>query len=166
MRSLRELRLILNSLLGSMFSLMWAIVMMLLVFFMFGLVFVQSAAGYVSDSNGSLDSEEYARLAEHFGSVEQAMLGLFMATTGGNDWSVFYDALRPIGPQVSLIYLFYVAFSQIALLNILTGIFVENAMRLAEPDRQAVYADQQKQYNAKVAELQGILEITDRSHDG
>jgi voltage-gated sodium channel len=166
MRSLRELRLMLTCLLGSIFSLLWSIVMMLLIFFMFGLVFVQSTSGYFAEMGEDLDPVIKKELSDTFGSVHQAMLGLFMATTGGNDWSIYYEALTHIGPLTPTVYLFYVCFSQIALLNVLTGIFVENAMKLAEPDRQAVYAEGQRQYLAQVKELELIMKELDKNHNG
>lgn len=34
---------------------------------------------------------------EHFGSVLKTMLSLYMAVTGGNDWSLYYSILGQLG---------------------------------------------------------------------
>jgi voltage-gated sodium channel len=165
-RSLSVLRLFLNCLLGSMASLFWSIVMMVIIFFMFGLVFVQNTASYLAANADSLPAEEYALLAKEFGSVQDAMIGLFMSTTGGNDWSRYYEVLVPVGTFTSFTYLFFVAFSQIALMNILTGIFVENAMSLAVPDRQAMFSEETKKYMNQLEELEAIVKKLDTENDG
>lgn len=134
---------------------------MAIIFFMFGLVFVQNTASYFADNGDSLPAEEYALLAKEFGSVEDAMIGLYMSATGGNDWSFYYHLLEPVGSFSSSAYLFFVAFSQIALMNILTGIFVEHAMSLAVPDRQAQFSEQTKKYFDQLEELQEIVKKLD-----
>jgi voltage-gated sodium channel len=164
MRFLTELRLILNSLLGSMVSLFWSIVMMALIFYMFGLVFVQSTAMYKldnSDAVGQIDA-----LVSDFGDVQTSMLSLYKATTGGDDWTNYYTELKPLGWEVSLLFLFFIAFSQIALMNILTGLFVENAIKLAQPDREAVFSEQQKSHWRNIKELEQIMRDTDVDGNG
>eukprot|EP00928_Gymnodinium_smaydae_P025817 TRINITY_DN2045_c0_g2_i1.p1 TRINITY_DN2045_c0_g2~~TRINITY_DN2045_c0_g2_i1.p1 ORF type:complete len:515 (+),score=77.67 TRINITY_DN2045_c0_g2_i1:58-1602(+) len=126
----KQLRIILNCLMGSVMSLVWSIVMMLIVFFMFSMVFVQGVANLLR----KVDRESIGPTIELFGSVDAAFLSLFKTTTGGDDWSVMYDALQPLGGFYPALYLFFVAFSHIAFLNILTGIFVDGAMKYATPE--------------------------------
>lgn len=38
-----------------------------------------------------------AKVMSHFGSVLQTMLSLYMAVTGGNDWSLYYSLLEQLG---------------------------------------------------------------------
>jgi hypothetical protein len=149
-----------------MFSLFWSIVMMALILFMFGLCFVQSLTTYFADEGDSVDLVTRDRLLDHFGSVQAAMLSLYKVTTGGDDWSLYYDDAVLIGWMTSGLYLFFVAFTQIALLNILTGLFVENAMKLAEPDRSAEFSEQQRVYARQVKELEGILMEVDLDRSG
>jgi hypothetical protein len=165
-RSLSVLRLMLNSLVGSMSSLFWSLVMMGIIFFMFGLVIVQNVANYLGENADLRPDEGMETLRNEFGSVQTAMLSLFMATTGGNDWAHWYEALEPIGSVSTTLYLFYIAFSQIAVMNILTGIFVENAMSLAVPDRQAMFSEETKKYLVQAQELNAIVRALDASHDG
>jgi hypothetical protein len=164
-RALSVLRLMLNSLLGSLSSLFWSIVMMVIFFFMFALVFVQNTANFLADHADSLSNEGIETLVSEFGSVQKAMLGLFMALTGGNDWGYWYEILQPMGSLSAMLYLFYVAFSQIAMMNILTGIFVENALTLAVPDRQAMFSEEIRRYNSQILELEDIVRKMDANND-
>lgn len=56
------------------------------------------------------------------------------------------------------VFLFFVAFVQFAILNILTGIFVENAMKLAQPDRDAIALEHRKEQITTAEELRQVFE--------
>eukprot|EP00928_Gymnodinium_smaydae_P062050 TRINITY_DN45996_c0_g1_i1.p1 TRINITY_DN45996_c0_g1~~TRINITY_DN45996_c0_g1_i1.p1 ORF type:complete len:665 (-),score=69.03 TRINITY_DN45996_c0_g1_i1:196-2190(-) len=130
-----QLRIILQCLTGSFMCLLWSIIMMMLVFYMISMVIVQGVASYLSQSHGEIE-DPYIDTMEHFGSVEASFLSLFKSVSGGDDWGVFYEALQPLGDFYSTIYLLFIAFSHVALLNILTGIFVENALKYAHPEME------------------------------
>jgi len=137
MQQFSELRLILNSMLGSLKNLFWSMAMLALIFYLFALVFVQLTASSLEDSinNGEPDLARREKL-DTFGSVELAMLTLYKACTGGDDWSGPYRIAAASGELPAILFIFFIAFMQIAVLNILTGIFVEKAMKLAQPDRE------------------------------
>lgn len=124
-----ELRLIVNSLVGSLAGLMWSIIMMLLIFFVFALFFVQGAAMHLYLHRGETTPGDIGRVMSEFGSVEKALLALYRAVTGGEDWSVFYRVVEVTGPLYTWLFIFFIAFSHIAFLNILTATFVNKASR-------------------------------------
>lgn len=138
MRFFLELRLMLNSLVGSLSSLFWSIAMLGLIFYIFGLVFVQGVSNYLMFDEGADPNnlEKYALIMKYFGRVERACLSLYQACTGGDDWYIFFEAISVMDTMYQLLFIFFIAFSQIALLNILTAIFVQRAMKLAEPDQE------------------------------
>jgi hypothetical protein len=164
MRFLGELRLIMNSILGSLTSLVWSVVAMALIFYMFGLIFVQGTTMYFIDTGSSLDANEEANLRQDFGSVETAIITLFKATTGGDDWANFYEALMPTGN--AWIFLLFTCFTHIALMNILTGLFVEKAMKLAEPDKEALFIEKRKAEIHQMEEITRLCEDMDIDHNG
>ena len=79
------------------------------------------------------------------GQHKRAMAMLFMTTVvfssvidaqaraGGADWEVFYSVISSC-PMSACMFVFFIAFMQVALMSIFTGIFVEKAMKLAPPD--------------------------------
>jgi hypothetical protein len=166
MRLLRELKLILNCLIGSVASLTWSIVMMVLIFFMFGACFVQGSVVFLVDADLDPDAPQRTMIDLHFGSVEGAILTLFMAATGGDDWSQFYRALKPAGDGYCFMFLFFVAFTQIAFLNILTGLFVENAMKLAQPERDALALEDRKHSMEMAERLKSVCARFENDGDG
>merc|ERR1712176_875739 len=78
------------------------------------------------------------------------MLTLFMSATGGDDWAKFYDVVVKTGGLNTTVFIVFIAFFQIAVLNILTGIFVDNAVKFAKPDNDA---------SALQHRIQEILEV-------
>jgi voltage-gated sodium channel len=166
MQFLSELRLILNSIFGWVSKLFWSLVMMALIFYVFSVAFVQQAALHMMDIDGSLYDTNWEPLRMTFGTVQQGMLSLYLASTGGKDWGTFYDILEPCGSLTCMLYLFFIAFTQIAVMNILTGIFVENAMKHAEPDKDSRYLDMLRQQTHEVKALFALCKEIDVDNSG
>eukprot|EP00928_Gymnodinium_smaydae_P039180 TRINITY_DN26819_c0_g1_i1.p1 TRINITY_DN26819_c0_g1~~TRINITY_DN26819_c0_g1_i1.p1 ORF type:complete len:731 (-),score=167.86 TRINITY_DN26819_c0_g1_i1:97-2289(-) len=169
MRFFTELRLMLNSLVGSMLSLFWSFVMIGFIFYIFGLIFVQgvtSAILLLRTSDDGINGDAVAPMLKYFGSVSTCMLTLFKATTGGDDWSMYLTILDDAGMFYIGLFLFFEFFIQVALLNILTGMFVENAMKLAQPDRETLALEQRKKEIAEMNELHAIVSEIDKDRSG
>jgi len=162
LRFFYELRLMLNSLIGSFNSLLWSIVMLSLIFYVFGLIFVQGASLHLFLHGEELEEGQRESILQEFGSVQAAMLALFRTCTGGDDWSHFYHIVLITGTPYAMVFIFFIAFSQIAILNILTAIFVNNAMELARPDADTLAHEHRKKEFEAYEELQELSEmITD-----
>merc|ERR1740138_1608490 len=74
MRFIRDLRLMLNSIMGSFTSLFWSFVMLLFIYYIFSLIFVQGCITYLVNSEQSespMHASEYSLLMKYFGSVEE-----------------------------------------------------------------------------------------------
>jgi voltage-gated sodium channel len=131
MTFLKHLRALMVCLVGSVASLFWSLVTLFLVYALFSILFMQMILMHLDESGETL---EEAGFDELFGSVEKSILTLYMASTGGDDWSVAYHVIKPTGVLAQSSYLFFIAFVQFALINIITGIFVESAMMTLSPD--------------------------------
>jgi hypothetical protein len=80
--------------------------------------------------------EEFVALRGYYGSIGASLLTLFQAITGGLNWYLITDPLMNlISPWLALLICMYIAFSLFALMNIVTGVFVESAMQTAKGDR-------------------------------
>jgi len=76
---------------------------------------------------------------------------------GGNDWVIYFDLLLASSPMAAAIFTLAIAFTQIALFNILTGMFVENALKVAGPDRDALAVEQRRQEIKEAMQLRQFL---------
>jgi hypothetical protein len=168
----RNLRAILVCIQGSFDTLMWSVLMLCVVFYMFSLIFVQQAAGLVQDmyhSHHDLQEEEQIRLdylIRNFGNVFQGMLTLAMAALGGEDWGVPYRSLEECGWMAALFYLMFIAFTQIALINIITGIFVDSAMQNLAPGKETLARELQLEKEAHSIELVNLCNEVDANKNG
>merc|ERR1712032_1506954 len=165
MRLLASLRLILICLVSTVESLFWSIVMMALIFYLFGALFVQNTAGALK-SDPYMEAEIKNGLLDKFGSVQGAMLSLFQTITGGEDWSKDYVLVKATGYPSSVMYLFFIAFTEIAFMNILTGLFIENALKQAQPDRSLQAIEHRKQQILGTMQLEELCKVMDTDTNG
>mmetsp|Transcript_95620 Transcript_95620/g.276243 ORF Transcript_95620/g.276243 Transcript_95620/m.276243 type:complete len:704 (+) Transcript_95620:64-2175(+) len=153
-----SLRQMLQSVLGSFQSLFWAFVLLFVTFYLFSLATVQWLASFLASNEGQQAEPQLKdEIVEHFGSVFQTMMSYHMATSGGKEWAMYYEVLLRASGMAAALFVLVVAFTQIALLNIMTGVFVESAMKLAQPDRATMALEQRKVDLKDAAELRELL---------
>lgn len=161
MKDFRELRLTLDSLMGSMKSMFWSVVLVAAIAFMFSLCFMQGVADYLGGERGTLEEE---MLLQQWGTITTSMLSLFMAATGGVDWKDTLDPLWDVGRQFGAIFVVFIAFFSFVVMNSITSIFVEGARDYAERDDSAVIQDQlsrKEEYMTKVTAMYQQMDHTD-----
>merc|ERR1711933_66379 len=78
----------------------------------------------------------------YFGSLPKAAFTLFMAITGGIDWEYAVNPLFTTGVLSVLIWLVYIIFSSFCLMNVIIGIFCQNAVEAFEQDKEKVIEHQ------------------------
>jgi len=139
-RFLKSLRVMMESIAGSLSSLFWSFIMIALILFIFSLLFVQQMTVDLADTEAN--TELWLQQRHYFGSVQRASLTLLESTMGGLDWDLVYQLIEPIGPMYVAAFIFYIAFYNFAVMNILTGIFVENAMSLCKPAEEERITEQ------------------------
>jgi len=103
---------------------------------MFALMFVLQVASHLHEHASTMVSEEVDTLLAEFGSVSGTMLNLFACSTGGTDWMDFFSLLTPTGSFNEVVFLGCMAFTQIAVLNIILGLFVDDAMKHMGNERE------------------------------
>ena len=127
------------SVLDTVRQLVWAMVLLILVIYSFGVLFADAAlqhldaAGYPASADSSLD-----RLQFHFGGVYDSCTTLFRTLLAGFDWIEAADALEPMGIMWVQLFHVYVAFGDFALLNVITGVFVNSAIKTRERDHEVL----------------------------
>eukprot|EP00929_Paragymnodinium_shiwhaense_P106011 TRINITY_DN71100_c0_g1_i1.p1 TRINITY_DN71100_c0_g1~~TRINITY_DN71100_c0_g1_i1.p1 ORF type:complete len:561 (-),score=78.55 TRINITY_DN71100_c0_g1_i1:123-1805(-) len=138
-----ELNMLVDSLTGSVRTLMCSISVLFLFTYVFGLPLTQIVAMYKTQNPHDL--EAHAELNEFYGSLEASMLSLFQSISEGVHWGVLLQPLaKHCSPWVAVGFVLYVFLAVFAMMNILTGIFVESAMRTAEHDGQRRVEDRLK----------------------
>eukprot|EP00449_Zooxanthella_nutricula_P005292 CAMPEP_0198504830 /NCGR_PEP_ID=MMETSP1462-20131121/10696_1 /TAXON_ID=1333877 /ORGANISM="Brandtodinium nutriculum, Strain RCC3387" /LENGTH=621 /DNA_ID=CAMNT_0044234003 /DNA_START=90 /DNA_END=1952 /DNA_ORIENTATION=+ len=164
---LRELNVMVRSLLGCFLSLFWASTVLGVILFIFALFFVQQMQMHLQDLPEELrQGTTWDLQRQYFQSVVTAIGTLGMCTTGGKDWEEIYDVVAPLGAFCSFAWAFYITFFTFAAMNILTGIFVDGAMKLAKPDEQEELIESNKKMQRDIGDMTDILDIIDTDGDG
>lgn len=136
LRLITELRTIISSIAGSMKSLAWTVVLLFLMIYVVGVYLTQLVLDHRITLTGVLTEEEIA-LSTYYGSLILSILSLFQSISGGIDWKDLTSPLiNQISPLTGFVFSLYIAFAVLALLNVVTGVFVESAMKAAKEDHE------------------------------
>mmetsp|Transcript_60549 Transcript_60549/g.161849 ORF Transcript_60549/g.161849 Transcript_60549/m.161849 type:complete len:338 (-) Transcript_60549:109-1122(-) len=163
-RAFSDFRLMIHCVVHSFWPLVWAIALLTFLSCLFAICFVQTLA--VNMESGDLDPKDERMLLEQFWSVEAAMLSLLMATTGGEDWVKTYNTLLPLGQFAVGIFIFYIAFMHVAVMNIVTSVFLDKAMKLAQPNLETIMMTKRYQDTVDTKELMEMVAEMDTRNSG
>eukprot|EP00927_Polykrikos_kofoidii_P084828 TRINITY_DN904_c0_g2_i3.p1 TRINITY_DN904_c0_g2~~TRINITY_DN904_c0_g2_i3.p1 ORF type:complete len:611 (-),score=82.62 TRINITY_DN904_c0_g2_i3:74-1906(-) len=166
LRIFRELRLLLTSIIGSMKSMLWAMIVIVLVTYMFGMCFLQAATGYLIDEANAVDPDLKADITKHWGSVESSMLSLYACGTSGDSWRIVAEPLRSVGMMYYYLFLVYIAFFMFVIVNTLTSLFIENTIQNADKDRQVMVQVAMAQRTAYMANIADLFRCIDADGSG
>jgi len=123
------LRTMLNTILDCAGYLLWAMVLLWFVMFMFAVAFMQGVSQHAESDMAT--EEETVVMETYFPSLEMTLLTLFMSISGGLNWWEIIQLFLHINPLFG----FYISLMVLALLNIVTGIFVNDALEQSQLDR-------------------------------
>merc|ERR550525_2119533 len=80
-----------------------------------------------------------------------------MIITGGADWKEVLDVVRPAGPIPCAFLLLYILLFSIAVWNVVTSIFLDKALKLAQPDVDELMLEARRKDVEDTHELQGLF---------
>jgi len=150
LRYMSELRTIVVSLSSSMKPLLSTIVLLALVVYVVGIYFTQLTLDY---RIAHADTEAARELEEYFGSVSVSVMSLFQTVTGGLEWrDMVLPLMRHVSPAMGIVFGLYIVFTSMALMNIVTGVFVETALQRGREDKDVYMINHLK-------EVFGLLDI-------
>merc|ERR1719421_1127519 len=93
------------------------------------------------DGASSLDNDVASHLGLqeelqwYFGNLPRGMYTLLKAVSGGQNWGEIAEPLKHISWSLLNIFCLYIGVIILAVLNIVTSIFIENARKNAERDK-------------------------------
>mmetsp|Transcript_55740 Transcript_55740/g.156998 ORF Transcript_55740/g.156998 Transcript_55740/m.156998 type:complete len:731 (-) Transcript_55740:74-2266(-) len=129
-----ELKLIVSSVVKSMRSLLWTLVLLGIMIYIVGIVFTQTVAQHRINHPERVDEDD---LVQWWGTLPRSILSLYEAILGGVDWD---DLVSPLMNHVhvlgAFIFSLYIAFATLAMMNVITSIFVESALKNAEKEKE------------------------------
>jgi len=131
-----ELRLMIQSMCFCLKPLGWATLILIMVTFIFAIIFTEEAKVGLGMQNSRLTPDERKLVMENFVSLRSSFICLLESILGGTDWAKYALALSHLSWVYEYLFLFYIIFVNLGMLNVVTGIFVDSALRAAKSDRQ------------------------------
>jgi len=155
-----ELRLMITSIKGSMKSLGCSI------FVMFAFTYVIGVPLTLMVNNFKVKNEEshpeaVEELDKFYGDLSKSMMSLFQSVSDGIHWR---ELMVPLSENCSVwwevAFVFYISFVVFAMMNILTGIFVESAMMTADHEKKNGILQESMRRLFETCDLDGSGSIT------
>jgi len=154
-KAFRELRLMVQSMMCCMKPLTWTVSLLSMVIYIFAIVFAQAVVDSQKEKNGL--PAAYKLELKEFTTMMNSMYVLLSFVLGGTDWLQYAVALGSIGWGYKVCLCGYVIFTQLALLNVVTAIFVDSSMNAAMSDKQMVIQDEMMREGLNRMELEKLF---------
>lgn len=154
------LRMLLESIIGTMRTLLWSFVLLLIMTFVFAIVFTDAMASSMQDPATEMRSLRF------FGNLSSSILVLFWSVMGGTDCWTVQEELVIAGSAWSYVFALYCAISIFAVLNVMTAMFCQSAMESAGKDHELVVSAWNENRAALATDLERLFETLRGQEDG
>lgn len=166
MRLFKHLRVLIAAIGNTLKAACWAVVLLCMILYIFGIAITQSVADHVGAKRNVEDPiQDDDPLLHYFGSLLKGILTLFMSVCGGIDWEEASGPLLEISWLIAALFICYIIFVTLCVLNVMTGIFCESAIQAAQSDRDNLIQYQLEDTQKYVKELTSIFKQWDTSGD-
>jgi len=158
MKFAEELRLLASCVAHSARNFHWAAALIGLMVYIVGVHLTQVTLFIRLDMIGDREAATPSSdLEQWYGSLPRAVLSLFQGLTGGVDWNELVQPLMvQLSPWAGVLFSVYMAFAILAVMNVITGTFVQSAMERATQNDEL----------RKVHQARRFFTSIDRNHEG
>jgi len=160
MKLLIALRLLIVQILSTLRACFWAIVLLVLVLYVFGMIFAQVTSEHIADNPNN------KALVQYWGTVPRAMYTLYKSVTGGVDWENVADELAKIHWVWVAVFNLYLAFTVFAVLNVVVGVFCQVAIESAAHDYENIIRLKTTENETFGRQVKRLFADIDQSGDG
>jgi hypothetical protein len=163
-RFVKDLRVMLDGILVSGSAIVWALLILIGLQYMLAIVIMNIVKLHLENCAGSTDPKLVADremlLSPENGytKLNDIIWYLFLGITGGADWADYVTPLTELGDGwqwiFRILFMLYVSIVQLCVLNILTGVFVDNANKIVghdEANMLSVEMEERSMFNDAMA---------------
>lgn len=160
----RNLRLMLLAVIESSVPLLWAFLILSFLIFMFAVIFQEAVASYIVRARS--DDQFVSHMQLFFSSMPMTMLTLFMAISGGVSWWEVCQLLLEVHTGYCCLFVLYISVMFLAVLNVITGTFVNEAVEVAHKDRDLRSQSEAARQKTSLRQLQQLFAEIDKNDTG
>jgi len=153
-RFVAALRTLVYSIIVTLKSLVWALALLVMIMYVFGITLTQVAVDSLVAEE--LSEGHASKLSAYWGSVGLSMTTLFQAITGGISWRESAESIAFVHTLAAWLYYFYIFFTYFAVLNVVTGVFCSCAIEAQQHNPELIVHSLRSTQKAN-AELLGTL---------
>jgi len=167
-RFFKELRTLIVTILGSFKTLIWSAVMMVLFWYVCGVILTNATyeACSIARAGTAVLHADCPPLKDRFGTLRRSVLSLYMSMSGGVDWDTIYQIMGPMDEVYKVMFLVYLFFTMFGVLNIVTGIFVESAKEAGLADRDMLVRSQMRTQEKYIKDMIRLFQEIDANGSG
>lgn len=130
-RQLKPLRILVRSIMAAGKSVFWAFLLLIMIIFSFGVILTQAVTEHTKGGTQVNDDD----LISYYGDLVRSMVSLWMAVSGGISWIELTRPLEGTGNSIwTVMFLVYILIVYFFILNVVTGVFCQNAIEGAAAD--------------------------------
>merc|ERR1712050_403038 len=98
--------------------------------------------------------------------MSRCFVSLVMAVTGGVSWVNMVVPLRSISDVYEWVFIFYVLFLQLGVLNIFTSMFVAQASSFTQNDPEIIEREEMEARDRLIKDLHEVFDVLDADGSG
>lgn len=177
LRFLRALMKIALMVIDSLKSLVWAIVLISFIMYVFCITLTMRASEWLKQQVDTNDPDWYTKIfisteptvieiRRHYSSLGSTLYTLLQAILGGISWHEVCDPLLSTDPFSAALLLMYILFMMLAVLNVITAVFVDNAFRSAELHKDLKIKEEMDKKEDYTARIREFFEAMDEDGSG
>jgi len=132
-----ELHILISSVVDSLTSLFWTLLLIGAFLFAVSIAITQIVNEHKIDKGVEHMEAHEEAILEYYGSLPHTMLSLYMVISEGIHWGELMEPLAEhVSPTMKIVFVVFVAFQLFAMMNVITAIFVDNAMKIASKEER------------------------------
>jgi len=156
----RELRILIKTLINSMMSLVWSVILLFFIMLSGGIFLAQVTAGVIADESKEVELRRW--VFEHYGSGSRSFYTLFEATLSGG-WPTYARRLiMEVSAWYAGFWLLYVIVVVFAVIRVIGALFLQQTMKMASADEEMMYARKRKEKDDYIARIKKFLQASDK----
>eukprot|EP00927_Polykrikos_kofoidii_P015038 TRINITY_DN16674_c0_g2_i1.p1 TRINITY_DN16674_c0_g2~~TRINITY_DN16674_c0_g2_i1.p1 ORF type:complete len:1181 (+),score=151.94 TRINITY_DN16674_c0_g2_i1:109-3543(+) len=163
-RFIPSLRTLINSIVCTLRSVSCALILMLMIIYVFGMIIVQAVRDHITDNPDSI--ADLDGLEMYWSTLIICMFTLLKTIVGGISWHECVVPLEDLPLFLIFVFLSYVLFMYFAVMNVITAVFCENAIQSKRNDQEVVMQEQVLDKKKYVKKLKTLFTTIDEDHSG
>jgi hypothetical protein len=134
-----DINIVINAVANCLRSLIATSALLFLMMYGIGIVFTQLTTTH-RISKSKAGEQIPSDLVYFWGSLPRSVLSLLESILGGVDWDNTFSPLQDVNLFMVIAFLAYIVFCLLAMMNVITGIFVESALKKTEKTKDEAFA--------------------------